>query len=290
MVFVGSLTFVGLIFVCLGTGGIKPCVSAFGADQVVLEDNDQMNPASDSTSSSTTELNPYLDNNKDASEVVLEDDNSHREEKVDISQENKENSVREFFNSFYFCINVGALLSFAIIPMIRANYGFGATFFLPTMSMMGALGIFMSQRKAYKHRIRDFSQPSLLTTLHVCSRILCTNFCGNHRLFSTEGRYLPVFTASDPSNGAGGGQPETVTQTREEAATGGDSNNRQENNNHQVRREAEQVLHLMPLMLFFPVFWMLYDQQGSVWMLQATRLNSEGLQPEQSGVRAARIE
>merc|ERR1712127_812508 len=36
-------------------------------------------------------------------------------------------------------------------------------------------------------------------------------------------------------------------------------------------------------MLFFPVFWMLYDQQGSVWMLQATRLNSEGFQPEQSG-------
>mmetsp|Transcript_25850 Transcript_25850/g.29594 ORF Transcript_25850/g.29594 Transcript_25850/m.29594 type:complete len:133 (-) Transcript_25850:1078-1476(-) len=39
----------------------------------------------------------------------------------------------------------------------------------------------------------------------------------------------------------------------------------------------------MPLMLFFPIFWTLYDQQGSVWTLQATHLNCHGLEPEQSG-------
>jgi dipeptide/tripeptide permease len=55
-------------------------------------------------------------------------------------------------------------------------------------------------------------------------------------------------------------------------------------NKSAVRRDAEQVLHLMPLMLFFPVFWMLYDQQGSVWTLQATRLDLHGFEPEQTQV------
>jgi POT family proton-dependent oligopeptide transporter len=37
-------------------------------------------------------------------------------------------------------------------------------------------------------------------------------------------------------------------------------------------------------MLFFPIFWMLYDQQSSVWILQATRLDLHGLEPEQLNV------
>ena len=35
------LLFLGLFFICIGTGGIKPCVSAFGADQVVAQSQDR---------------------------------------------------------------------------------------------------------------------------------------------------------------------------------------------------------------------------------------------------------
>ena len=51
--------------------------------------------------------------------------------------------------------------------------------------------------------------------------------------------------------------------------------------NDQVYQDAEQALHVLPLMGFFPIFWMLYDQQGSVWTLQATRMNLHGFEPEQ---------
>ena len=34
------LTLIGLFFICVGTGGIKPCVSAFGADQVIAKRGD----------------------------------------------------------------------------------------------------------------------------------------------------------------------------------------------------------------------------------------------------------
>ena len=37
-----TLSFVGLFLFCLGTGGIKPCVSAFGADQITSIDEYSM--------------------------------------------------------------------------------------------------------------------------------------------------------------------------------------------------------------------------------------------------------
>lgn len=266
------LSFVGLILVCLGTGGIKPCVSAFGADQVTLANGD------------ATQRGHSNFDDKDISDLVLDDNSLPMEAapatKTELSTSNEEDNVREFFNSFYFCINVGALFSFALMPIVRANFGFGASFFIPTICMIGALGIFLSQRKAYKHRIRDSSQPSLSTTLHLCATILFSKRHANYRRISNStsensGSNEPTSTANLPLDAIENEQPGIMVREKEEDSGG---------NKSAVRRDAEQVLHLMPLMLFFPVFWMLYDQQGSVWTLQATRLDLHGFEPEQTQV------
>jgi POT family proton-dependent oligopeptide transporter len=65
------------------------------------------------------------------------------------------------------------------------------------------------------------------------------------------------------------------------AENGGTNDKQTDDDDNNGYHDAGQVVHLMPLMVFFPVFWMLYDQQGSVWTLQATRLQLHGLQPEQ---------
>jgi len=63
-----SLSFIGLLLVCLGTGGIKPCVSAFGADQVVLTD--------DSHATSTQIYSNVVDEeDEDLSDLVLIEEN-----------------------------------------------------------------------------------------------------------------------------------------------------------------------------------------------------------------------
>ena len=248
----------GLVLVCLGTGGIKPCVSAFGADQVVLVDN------------------------------TLKYSHVGNEDITESSSDGQEaDRIREFFNSFYFCINVGALLSFAIIPIIRANYGFGAAFFIPTICMIAAIGVFLSQRKAYKHRKRNSSQPSLFGILKMCSTIVlteswyCKYFISTDTTTTSSSSRMTVTTASEEtSNDIEEKNPGTTDITKIDDII----ENNEENHIHKERQDAEQILHIMPLMLFFPIFWMLYDQQGSVWTLQATRLNRHGLEPEQSGV------
>jgi dipeptide/tripeptide permease len=252
------LSFFGLVLVCLGTGGIKPCVSAFGADQVVLVDN------------------------------TLKYSHVGNEDITESSSDGQEaDRIREFFNSFYFCINVGALLSFAIIPIIRANYGFGAAFFIPTICMIAAIGVFLSQRKAYKHRKRNSSQPSLFGILKMCSTIVlteswyCKYFISTDTTTTSSSSRMTVTTASEEtSNDIEEKNPGTTDITKIDDII----ENNEENHIHKERQDAEQILHIMPLMLFFPIFWMLYDQQGSVWTLQATRLNRHGLEPEQSGV------
>mmetsp|Transcript_18095 Transcript_18095/g.50297 ORF Transcript_18095/g.50297 Transcript_18095/m.50297 type:complete len:488 (+) Transcript_18095:217-1680(+) len=174
--------------------------------------------------------------------------------------------LREFFNSFYVCINVGALVSFATIPIVRARHGFAASFLVPACFMVTALLLFWSQRRSYKHRSpRDPSQPSLLQTLSVVGSML-----------------LPL----PPPLQLVFGTRHHQTRLEEEREEEQHEHNRHPNPNPEqlrlLRRDAEQMVHLMPLMVFFPVFWMLYDQQGSVWTLQATRLNCHGFQPEQS--------
>lgn len=235
-------TFFGLFLACLGTGGIKPCVSAFGADQIVLRGSDDG-------------WKPYESLPKH-SEHSLDFDDSLEQEQISQGTSTKE-EVTRFFNSFYFCINLGALSSFAIIPIIRAYFGFGAAFLVPTIFMSTALLVFLSQRKRYKHRIHDSSQPPLSRVLRTCFTLLRSKQPQHHFPLPTTEEKGRTKNSGEPDD-----KPDVVVSTMD----------------HVVREDAQQVFHLM---LFFPIFWMLYDQQGSVWTLQATHLNLHGLQPEQ---------
>ena len=48
--------------------------------------------------------------------------------------------------------------------------------------------------------------------------------------------------------------------------------------------DAKESLRVVPILALLPIFWCLYDQQSSVWTLQATRMELSGLQPEQLNV------
>ena len=51
-----------------------------------------------------------------------------------------------------------------------------------------------------------------------------------------------------------------------------------------VVRAVRTIINLGPVFLSLPLFWMLFDQQGSSWTLQAKAMNLWGLLPEQIGV------
>ncbi|TKV97229.1 hypothetical protein SEVIR_9G480700v4 [Setaria viridis] len=97
--------FVGLYMIALGAGGIKPCVSSFGADQ--FDDTD-----------------PVEKTKKGA-----------------------------FFNWFYFCINIGSLISGTVLIWVQENYGYGIGFGIPTFFIALAIGSFFLGSEIYRFQI-----------------------------------------------------------------------------------------------------------------------------------------
>lgn len=95
--------YTSLYIVALGTGGIKPNVSAFGADQF-----DESEPAD-------------------------------RREKT------------SFFNWFYFSINLGSLLAVTVIVWIQENVSWGVGFAIPAVCMALAVVVFIAGSGRYKH-------------------------------------------------------------------------------------------------------------------------------------------
>jgi dipeptide/tripeptide permease len=242
------LTFLGLFLVCLGTGGIKPCVSAFGADQVANQGQEE------------------------GSRSVTEDSNGLEplSQQGDTPVSDSESRVRAFFASFYFCINLGAVTSIFMIPILRANFGFGAAFLTPTIFIVLAMLAFVSKSKEYVHH--DLGETSLATTFFLCGWLLRKRL-SNVRLIHT---YFPCIRPSQYPLSSGANES---LANNEEC-----NDNDADTARNQQLSDAAQALHVMPIMGMLPIFWMLYDQQGSVWTLQATRMALHGLQPEQLNV------
>jgi len=287
------LAMTGLLLVCLGTGGIKPCVSSFGADQVrtlnrtvtVTPDNEDerernalIPPAP--ADEQEDRPNPFLlENPTDTHEMTGAQDVYH--ERINSSAAGKnDDQVRAFFAYFYFCINVGAVTSIAVIPIVKGRFGFGAAFLIPTIFMVVAMSLFFSMRRQYVHHVPGKDGSSLSATFILLWWLIKSN------LWSS----LPHWVLARVPFMQPGPRP-TLSQGQHQSVSTRDHNSndgiiRKEDNDvvEQQIDDARQALRVLPIMALLPVFWSLYDQQSSVWTLQATRMELNGLQPEQLNV------
>ncbi|KAM6986615.1 solute carrier family 15 member 2 [Aplochiton taeniatus] len=187
-----ALSLVGLILIALGTGGIKPCVAAFGGDQF---------------------------------------DEEHINER------------RKFFSIFYMSINAGSVLSTVITPILRGDvkcFGddcYALAFGVPAALMVVALVVFISGSGMYKK-----SPPEGNVLLDVCR---CIGFAIKNRWRSSKDdscRKHWLDWAEDKYS-------------------------------RRLIEEIKMVLRVLVLYIPLPMFWALFDQQGSRWTLQATRMN-----------------
>uniref|UniRef100_A0A3Q3X4N3 Solute carrier family 15 member 2 n=1 Tax=Mola mola TaxID=94237 RepID=A0A3Q3X4N3_MOLML len=187
-----ALSIVGLILIAFGTGGIKPCVAAFGGDQF---------------------------------------DEEHTRER------------QKFFSIFYMSINAGSLLSTVITPILRGDvqcFGddcYALAFGVPAALMIVALVVFIAGSGLYK---RTPPQGNIL--LEVCN---CIGFAIKRRF--NRSKHEP--------------QRKHWLDWAEEKYS------------KCLIQEIKMVLRVLVLYIPLPMFWALFDQQGSRWTIQATRMN-----------------
>uniref|UniRef100_A0A671XM38 Solute carrier family 15 member 2 n=1 Tax=Sparus aurata TaxID=8175 RepID=A0A671XM38_SPAAU len=187
-----ALSMVGLILIAFGTGGIKPCVAAFGGDQF---------------------------------------DEEHTSER------------QKFFSIFYMSINAGSLLSTVITPILRSDvqcFGgdcYALAFGVPAALMIVALVVFISGSSLYKR-----SPPEGNILLEVCS---CIGFAIRNRW--QRAKYDPP-------------RKHWLDWAEEKYSK-------------RLIQEIKMVLRVLVLYIPLPMFWALFDQQGSRWTIQAARMN-----------------
>ncbi|XP_014868414.1 PREDICTED: solute carrier family 15 member 1-like [Poecilia mexicana] len=202
-----ALSMLGLLLIALGTGGIKPCVAAFGGDQF-NEDQD------------------------------------------------KQRST--FFSIFYLSINAGSLLSTVITPILRAQkcgihtqqQCYPLAFGVPAALMVVALVVFIVGSGMYN---KTAPTGNIMVKVFKCISFAIKNRYRNrsskipkreHWMDWAEEKYDKLLIA-----------------------------------------QVKMVLKVLFLYIPLPMFWALFDQQGSRWTLQATTMDgnfgSMVIQPDQ---------
>uniref|UniRef100_A0A8C2ED75 Solute carrier family 15 member 1 n=1 Tax=Cyprinus carpio TaxID=7962 RepID=A0A8C2ED75_CYPCA len=207
MTFHTAMSMLGLMLIALGTGGIKPCVAAFGGDQF---------------------------------------------------EEHQEKQRSTFFSIFYLSINAGSLLSTLITPILRAQecgiYSkqscFPLAFGVPAALMVVALIVFIAGHSMY---IMESPKGNILLRVMKCIGFAIKNRF-NHRSKQHPKREHWMDWA-------------------------------EEKYDKLLIAQVKMVLKVLFLYIPLPMFWALFDQQGSRWTLQATTMDGNFgafiIQPDQ---------
>ncbi|KAH8387298.1 hypothetical protein KR093_006092, partial [Drosophila rubida] len=200
-----TFTIIGLALIALGSGGIKPCVSAFGGDQFKVPEQ--------------------------------------------VKQ------ITSFFSLFYFSINAGSLISTTVTPILREdvrcfddNNCFPLAFGVPAILMIVSVVVFVLGRPLYK-----IKPPA-----------------GNMVVLVSSTIWTAITTKCK----------EKKTNPREHWLDYADKKY-----DRQMIDDVKVLMRVLFLYLPLPVFWALFDQQGSRWTFQATRMDGDmgswDLKPDQ---------
>ncbi|GMS95416.1 hypothetical protein PENTCL1PPCAC_17591 [Pristionchus entomophagus] len=162
-----------------------------------------------------------------------------------------------FFSLFYFSINAGSTLSMFITPIFRSIHCLGQdscfplAFGIPAILMLIATGLFM---------VGSFWYKRLPPTENVILRVINTiRRALNNKRKSTESREHWLDHALD-----GHDCVNNINCMAHASICAEES----------FVTDVKSLVRVVVMMLPFPMFWALYDQQGSRWTIQAMQMNS----------------
>ncbi|XP_012813171.2 solute carrier family 15 member 1 isoform X1 [Xenopus tropicalis] len=202
-----ALSVIGLLLIALGTGGIKPCVAAFGGDQF---------------------------------------------------EENQDKQRSQFFSIFYLSINAGSLLSTIITPILRGQECgihsqqkcYPLAFGVPAALMVVALVVFIVGSSMYK---KVSPQGNIIVKVSKCIGFAIRN------RYRNRSKSIPK-------------REHWLDWAKEKY-------------DERLIAQIKMVLKVLFLYIPLPMFWALFDQQGSRWTLQATTMDGNfgaiQIQPDQ---------
>ncbi|XP_069713352.1 solute carrier family 15 member 3 [Phaenicophaeus curvirostris] len=153
-------------------------------------------------------------------------------------------ATRRFFNWFYWSSNIGAAFSLLVVAFVQQNISFLAGYLTPVTCLASALLIFLVATPTFISKPPKGSQVSVIIKLAMKS-------WGCSWLWVTRARSSPGWWDPPPNGGAQPGAP----SPEEDLA------------NFQV------LARILPVMLTFIPYWMIYSQLQSTYHLQGLHLH-----------------
>lgn len=151
----------------------------------------------------------------------------------DQFDESNSHMMSKIYGWFYFSINAGSVLSTILIPLIYANYGAKWAFGVPGIFMALATVVFFAGRKRYK-------------------RVPPSGINRNNFVF------ISVYAFFNRSKKVKGQL--WLDVAKQKFVPG-------------KVEDVKSVYRILALFCFIPVFWSMWDQNLSEWVLQATKLD-----------------
>ncbi|CAD6184989.1 unnamed protein product [Caenorhabditis auriculariae] len=201
----------GLLIIAFGTGGIKPCVSAFGGDQFEL---------------------------------------------------GQERMLSLFFSMFYFSINAGSMISTFISPIFRSQPCLGQdscyplAFGVPAVLMILATAVFMAGSFWYK------KNPPKENVFGEVARLMGRSVSNKWSAKEKKDHWLDHYLTTHVCE-----EDPKCMELRAE------KRNKSVCQKARFISDVKSLLRVLVMFLPVPMFWALYDQQGSVWLLQGIQMD-----------------
>jgi POT family proton-dependent oligopeptide transporter len=235
--------YAGLTLIAFGSGGIKPCVSAFMGDQ----------------------FGP---------------DQSHLMQKA--------------YGAFYWAINFGSFFSFLVIPFVKDHYGYSPAFAVPGILMAIATFVFWLGRKKYVRvpPARETKSGGFIPVFfNACANRAGSNFGALLNILTTLGAPIFIivaltivaFAEMTPVTRAIGWAAVICTALWYASVLvtsllgrfdPGDNfwKGAQKRYSEKEISAARSVSPILFVFALIPVFWSLFDQTNSTWVLQGEKM------------------
>ena len=212
--------YAGLGLIAFGSGGIKPCVSAFMGDQFT-------GPGS---------------------------------------------RLGNAYAAFYWCINLGSLAAFLLVPWTRDHFGYGWAFGIPGIAMALAKFIFWLGRAHYIHlpveRVPGWEKTGFLWLAGI-GLFAYSLLTGNWWITGGAAALAFAFWVFQSAKKLAAGisaDPGAFASLLFAATPLGSRLS------PEARENGAGLGRVLSIFALVPVFWALFDQTGSTWVLQGKQM------------------
>lgn len=201
----------------------------------------------------------------------------------DQFDESNKHLLPRAFDAFYASINFGSVLSILLIPYLKAKFGPTIAFGVPAIAMLVAVFFFWAGRNKYR-RVPPpkFDQNKMVILLTAFGSLVASYIYFDKIMHASIGSVLGAWAVAvivlafvfkkqwfaKPGNFVGinlyaltnGGFAAAAKEYGDEAIEG-----------------IRSVWRVLAVFAFIPVFWALWDQSQSEWVVQATKMDLDFL-------------